>query len=45
MLGADYQVYICVALLKYLQPGILQRMQNQDLMTFLKVSLSFEWYT
>lgn len=36
LLGADYQIYVCVALLKHLQPLILHRTQNQDLIIFLK---------
>lgn len=36
MMGADYQVYICVALFKHLQPDILQQAQSQQLQVFLK---------
>ncbi|CAH1778672.1 unnamed protein product [Owenia fusiformis] len=34
--GVDYQVYTCVALLKYLQRDILQHQQDGDLAVFLK---------
>ncbi|XP_044232280.1 protein broad-minded isoform X3 [Thunnus albacares] len=36
LMGPDYQVYICVAVLKHLQPNILQRTQSQELQVFLK---------
>lgn len=36
LLGADYQVYMCVALFKHLQPDILQQAQSQQLQVFLK---------
>lgn len=39
VLGMDYQVYLCVAVLKFLQRDILEQMQQQTLITFLKVSL------
>ncbi|GFO20670.1 protein broad-minded [Plakobranchus ocellatus] len=35
-LGVDYQVYLCVAILKHLQESILSHMQTQDLIIFLK---------
>ncbi|XP_076021448.1 protein broad-minded [Genypterus blacodes] len=36
VMGPDYQVYMCVAIFKHLQPNILQRMQSQELQVFLK---------
>uniref|UniRef100_A0A3Q3WXC1 Protein broad-minded n=1 Tax=Mola mola TaxID=94237 RepID=A0A3Q3WXC1_MOLML len=36
LMGPDYQVYMCVAILKHLQPDVLQRMQSQELQVFLK---------
>ncbi|XP_053193388.1 protein broad-minded [Scomber japonicus] len=36
LMGPDYQVYMCVAVLKHLQPEILQRTQAQELQVFLK---------
>lgn len=39
MMGVDYQVYICVAVLKHLRQLIVQHHQTQDLVVFLKVSL------
>uniref|UniRef100_A0A3B4AVZ5 Protein broad-minded n=1 Tax=Periophthalmus magnuspinnatus TaxID=409849 RepID=A0A3B4AVZ5_9GOBI len=36
LMGADYQVYMCVALFKHLQPAILQQTQSQELQVFLK---------
>ncbi|EGV92771.1 Uncharacterized protein C6orf170-like [Cricetulus griseus] len=36
VLGPDYQVYICIAVLKHLQQDILQHTQTQDLQVFLK---------
>ncbi|KAJ8396240.1 hypothetical protein AAFF_G00021070 [Aldrovandia affinis] len=36
VMGPDYQVYMCVALLKHLQPDVLQHTQRQDLQVFLK---------
>ncbi|CAL1530647.1 unnamed protein product [Lymnaea stagnalis] len=35
-LGVDYQVYLCVAILRHLQENILSHMQTQDLVIFLK---------
>ncbi|XP_068609884.1 protein broad-minded [Brachionichthys hirsutus] len=35
-MGPDYQVYVCVAVIKHLQPDILQRTQSQELQVFLK---------
>lgn len=40
LMGADYQVYVCVAAFKHLQPDILQQTQTQELQLFLKVSPS-----
>ncbi|XP_045917373.1 protein broad-minded [Micropterus dolomieu] len=37
VMGPDYQVYMCVAIFKHLQPDILQRTQSQELQVFLKV--------
>ncbi|MGH0149994.1 UNVERIFIED_CONTAM: hypothetical protein FKN15_044526 [Acipenser sinensis] len=36
ILGPDYQIYICIAVLKHLQQEILQHTQTQDLQVFLK---------
>lgn len=36
VLGPDYQVYVCIAVLKHLQRDILQHTQTQDLQVFLK---------
>ncbi|XP_056150177.1 protein broad-minded [Lampris incognitus] len=36
VMGPDYQVYMCVAVLKHLQPDILQHTQSQELQVFLK---------
>ncbi|XP_071959186.1 protein broad-minded-like [Antedon mediterranea] len=36
LLGVDYQVYVCVAILRFLQPRILQYRQQQNLQVFLK---------
>ncbi|XP_022517701.2 protein broad-minded [Astyanax mexicanus] len=36
ILGPDYQVYMCIAVLKHLQQDILQHTQTQDLQVFLK---------
>uniref|UniRef100_A0AAY4BMH9 Protein broad-minded n=1 Tax=Denticeps clupeoides TaxID=299321 RepID=A0AAY4BMH9_9TELE len=36
VLGPDYQVYTCIAVLKHLQPDILQHTHTQDLQVFLK---------
>ncbi|XP_031204573.1 protein broad-minded isoform X1 [Mastomys coucha] len=36
VLGPDYQVYICIAILKHLQRDILHHTQTQDLQVFLK---------
>ncbi|XP_078256304.1 protein broad-minded isoform X2 [Rhinoraja longicauda] len=36
ILGPDYQVYMCIALLKHLQQDVLHHMQTQDLQVFLK---------
>lgn len=37
VMGVDYQVYVCVAILRYLQSEISRHMQDQDLVVFLKV--------
>lgn len=37
LMGADYQVYTCVAVFRHLQPEILQHTQAQELQLFLKV--------
>lgn len=42
ILGPDYQVYMCVAIFKHLQPDILQKTQSQELQVFLKVRLNME---
>jgi len=34
--GADYQVYMCVAILRYLQHELMQQMQAKNLLVFLK---------
>uniref|UniRef100_A0A3B3CU70 Protein broad-minded n=1 Tax=Oryzias melastigma TaxID=30732 RepID=A0A3B3CU70_ORYME len=36
LFSPDYQVYLCVAILRHLQPDILQRTQSQELQIFLK---------
>ncbi|KAF3703043.1 Protein broad-minded TBC1 domain family member 32 [Channa argus] len=36
VMGPDYQVYMCVAIFKHLQPDILQHTQSQELQVFLK---------
>nr|XP_014349915.1 PREDICTED: protein broad-minded isoform X2 [Latimeria chalumnae] len=36
ILGPDYQVYLCISVLKHLQQEILQHTQTQDLQVFLK---------
>ena len=38
LMGPDYQVYVCVAVLKHMQPDILLHTQAQDLQVYLKVS-------
>uniref|UniRef100_A0A3P9BDK7 Protein broad-minded n=1 Tax=Maylandia zebra TaxID=106582 RepID=A0A3P9BDK7_9CICH len=40
VMGPDYQVYMCVAIFKHLQPDILQHTQSQELQIFLKVRWS-----
>nr|XP_020842618.1 protein broad-minded isoform X3 [Phascolarctos cinereus] len=35
-LGPDYQIYICICILKHLQQDILKHSQSQDLQVFLK---------
>ena len=37
-MGADYQVYVCVAVLTFLQQKLLLHTQTQQLQVFLKVS-------
>lgn len=34
--GADYQVYICIAILRHLQHQLMQQMQDKNLLIFLK---------
>lgn len=36
ILGVDYQVYLCVAIFKHIQKGIMEHMQTQDLIIYLK---------
>ncbi|XP_071503621.1 protein broad-minded-like [Diadema antillarum] len=36
LMGCDYQVYLCVAILRYMQPKILLHTQQQKLQVFLK---------
>ncbi|XP_030201530.1 protein broad-minded isoform X1 [Gadus morhua] len=36
LMGPDYQVYVCVAVLKHMQPDILLHTQAQDLQVYLK---------
>ncbi|XP_041832439.1 protein broad-minded isoform X2 [Melanotaenia boesemani] len=36
VMGPDYQIYLCVAIFKHLQPDILQCTQSQELQVFLK---------
>ncbi|XP_043819564.1 protein broad-minded isoform X2 [Dromiciops gliroides] len=36
LLGPDYQIYICISILKHLQQDILKHTQSQDLQIFLK---------
>ncbi|XP_023203531.1 protein broad-minded isoform X2 [Xiphophorus maculatus] len=36
VMGPDYQVYLCVAVFKHLEPEILERTQSQELQIFLK---------
>ncbi|XP_064610719.1 protein broad-minded-like isoform X2 [Liolophura sinensis] len=36
VMGVDYQVYVCVAILRHLQSDISRHMQDQDLVIFLK---------
>ena len=38
VMGVDYQVYLCIAILRHLQKEIMEHMQTQDLIIFLKVS-------
>lgn len=37
-MGVDYQVYMCVAILRHLEQDILLHQQHQDLIIFLRVS-------
>lgn len=39
LMGADYQVYTCVAVFRHLQPEILRQTQAQELQLFLKVKV------
>jgi len=34
--GADYQVYMCIAILRHLQHELMQQMQDKNLLIFLK---------
>jgi len=34
--GADYQVYMCIAILRHLQHQLMQQMQDKNLLIFLK---------
>ncbi|CAG2217906.1 unnamed protein product [Mytilus edulis] len=36
VMGVDYQVYLCIAILRHLQKEIMEHMQTQDLIIFLK---------
>ncbi|XP_033110986.1 protein broad-minded-like [Anneissia japonica] len=36
LFGVDYQVYICIAILRFMRPHILQHRQQQNLQVFLK---------
>jgi len=36
VLGADYQVYMCIAILRHLQHELMQQMQDKNLLVFLK---------
>ncbi|KAG7282569.1 hypothetical protein CRUP_018688 [Coryphaenoides rupestris] len=48
LMGPDYQVYTCVAMLKHLQPDILRHTQSQGLQVYLKeepiVGFTFQDY-
>ncbi|XP_044024857.1 protein broad-minded isoform X2 [Siniperca chuatsi] len=43
VMGPDYQVYMCMAIFKHLQPDILQRTQSQELQVFLKCFYVAAW--
>ncbi|XP_052063658.1 protein broad-minded-like isoform X2 [Mytilus californianus] len=36
IMGVDYQVYLCIAILRHLQKEIMEHLQTQDLIIFLK---------
>ena len=36
-MGVDYQVYMCVALLRHMEHEILLHQQHQDLIIYLRV--------
>ncbi|KAK3086457.1 hypothetical protein FSP39_018719 [Pinctada imbricata] len=36
IMGIDYQVYLCVSILKHVQKDIMEHMQTQDLIIFMK---------
>jgi hypothetical protein len=36
VLGVDYQVYVCVAILRHLQRRLMKQMQDKNLLVFLK---------
>lgn len=36
VLGADYQVYLCIAILQYLHRDLMQQMQDKNLIVFIK---------
>ena len=38
-LGADYQVYTCVAILRYMQRDLMQQLQEKNVISHLKVSI------
>ncbi|XP_039980895.1 protein broad-minded isoform X2 [Xiphias gladius] len=44
VMGPDYQVYMCVAIFKHLQPDILQRTQSEELQVFLKAVYGLQNY-
>jgi hypothetical protein len=39
VLGMDYQVYVCVAILHFLHHDITRHAQDRELIVFLKVDL------
>ncbi|XP_047244018.1 protein broad-minded isoform X4 [Girardinichthys multiradiatus] len=44
VMGPDYQVYLCLAIFKHLQPEILECTQSQELQVFLKNELLWTCY-